>query len=124
MTGAVGATIEVGGALEEAVEDAAAKRVYVNVEDKNAIAVVDAVAHKMVATWTLDACDGPTGLAFDAKNHLLLAACDGSTAIVDSTSGKTVAHFPIADARRRQRLRSGDRAGLRLERAGRPHDRA
>jgi hypothetical protein len=96
MTGAVGATIQIGGTLEEAVEDAAAKRVYVNVEDKNAIAVVDAVAHTLVATWTLDACDGPTGLAFDASNHLLLASCDGSTAIVDTASGKTITHFPTA----------------------------
>jgi hypothetical protein len=93
MTGAVGATIDVGGTLEEAVEDVAAHRVYVNVEDKNAIAVVDTQSHKVVATWTLDACDGPTGLAADAANHLLLAACDGSTAVVDSTSGKTLTHF-------------------------------
>ena len=96
MTGAVEATIQVGGALEEAVEDPAAKRVYVNVEDANAIAVVDAAAHTVVAKWPVAACDGPTGLAFDAQNHLLIAACDGSTAIVDSASGKTVAHFPTS----------------------------
>ena len=96
MTGAVGATIQIGGALEEAVEDPAAGRVYVNVEDANAIAVVDAAAHTVVGKWPLTDCDGPTGLAFDARNHHLLASCDGSTAIVDSTSGKTVAHFPTA----------------------------
>ena len=39
---------------------------------------MDSHTHKLVATWPLAGCEGPTGLAFDAKNHLLLSACDGS----------------------------------------------
>ncbi len=97
MSGRVIATIEVGGRLEEAVEDAAANRVYVNVEDKNAIAVVDSRAHKLLETWPLADCDGPTGLAFDAKNHLLLSACDGRMAVTDSRQGKAVTSFPIGN---------------------------
>jgi len=95
MSARVIATIEVGGELEEAIEDAAANRVYVNVEDKNAIAVVDTVAHKLIQTWPLPGCDGPTGLAFDAANHLLLSACDGKMTVTDSRSGKNVTEFPI-----------------------------
>ena len=71
-------------------------RVYVNVEDKGTIAVIDTVKHTMVATWPITGCEGPTGLAFDAKNHLLLSACDEKMAVIDSTSGKTVTSFPIA----------------------------
>lgn len=97
MSGRVTATIEVGGQLEEAVEDASANRVYVNVEDKNAIAVVDTSAHKLVATWPLSGCEGPTGLAFDPKNHLLLSACDGRMVVTDSRSGTMVASFRIGD---------------------------
>lgn len=96
MTANVIATIAIGGALEEAVEDPAANRVYVNVEDKNSIAVVDTMKHEVVARWPIADCDGPTGLAFDAKNHLLLSACDGKMAVTDSTSGKGVTSFPIA----------------------------
>jgi DNA-binding beta-propeller fold protein YncE len=96
-SGRVIATIEVGGQLEEAVEDAAANRVYVNVEDKNAIAVVDSRDHKLLETWPLVDCDEPTGLAFDAKNHLLLSACDGRMAVTDSRSGKAVTNFPIGN---------------------------
>jgi DNA-binding beta-propeller fold protein YncE len=95
MSGSVIATIAVSGQLEEAVEDAAADRVYVNVEDKNAIAVVDSRAHKLVKTWPLTGCDGPTGLAFDARNHRLLSACDGRMIVTDSRSGKAVTEFPI-----------------------------
>jgi DNA-binding beta-propeller fold protein YncE len=97
MSARVIATIEVGGQLEEAVEDAAANRVYVNVEDKNAIAVVDTRAHKLLETWPLPACEGPTGLAFDARNHLLLSACDGKMIVTDSRSGKAVTSFSIGN---------------------------
>jgi len=48
-------------------------------------------------TWPIAECEGPTGLAFDAKNHLLLSACDGKMAVIDSISGKTVTSFPIGD---------------------------
>lgn len=95
LTAKVIATIEIGGQLEEAVEDAAASRVYVNVEDKNVIAVVDTRTHSLIATWPIAECDAPTGLAFDQKNHLLLAACDGRMAVVDSVGGKAVTSFPI-----------------------------
>jgi len=97
MTGKVIATIEVGGELEEAVEDSAAHRVYVNVEDKGALSVIDTRTHEVVATWPLAECEGPTGLAFDEKHHLLLSACDGRMAVVDSRTGNAVTSFPIAD---------------------------
>jgi len=95
MSGKVIATVDIGGQLEEAVEDPAAHRVFVNVEDRGAIAVVDTIAHRLVATWPLPACDGPTGLAFDAAHHLLLSACDGRMAVTDSQTGKAVTSFPI-----------------------------
>lgn len=97
MSGRVIATIDVGGQLEEAVEDAAANRVYVNVEDKNAIAVVDSRAHRLLEIWPLPGCEGPTGLAFDARNHLLLSACDGKMTVTDSRSGKAVTDFAIGN---------------------------
>lgn len=96
MSAKVIATIEIGGQLEEAVEDAAVNQVYVNVEDKGSIAVVDTRTHAVVATWPMANCDAPTGLAFDQKNHRLLSACSGRMAVVDSRSGKTVTSFPIA----------------------------
>jgi DNA-binding beta-propeller fold protein YncE len=92
------ATIEVGGVLEEAVDDPAAHRVFVNVEDQNAIAVVDTLKHAVVARWPLAGCEAPTALTFDAKNHLLLSACgdSGTMVVVDSTVGKVTTSFPIA----------------------------
>jgi DNA-binding beta-propeller fold protein YncE len=94
LTATVIATIAVGGELEEAVEDPAAHRVYVNVENKGALAVIDTLTHAVVATWPLG-CEGPTGLAFDATNHVLLSACDGKMAVTDSRTGKSLGSFPI-----------------------------
>ena len=91
------ATIMLSGELEEAVEDPAANRMFVNIEDKGAIGVMDTVKHTLVAEWPIAGCEGPTGLAYDQKNHLLLSACDGKMAVTDSTSGKAVTSFPIPD---------------------------
>jgi len=97
QTAKVLATIDVGGELEEAVEDATAGRMFVNIEDKGAIGVIDTKTHALVATWPMAGCEGPTGMAFDPKNHLILSACDGKMAVTDSTTGKAVTSFPIAD---------------------------
>jgi DNA-binding beta-propeller fold protein YncE len=81
--------IEVGGALELAATDGSGKA-YVNVEDKNEIAVIDVPKRTVLARWALTGCDGPTGLAYDAADKLLIAACDGATDLVDARTGKVV----------------------------------
>lgn len=83
---AVGA-VTVGGALEEGAADGSG-RVFVNVEDKNEIAVIDVAARKVTTRWALAGCDGPTGLTYDSQDRLLIAACDGATALVRTDSGK------------------------------------
>ena len=83
------ATITVGGDLEAAAVDGAG-RAFVNVEDKNEIAVIDIAARKVTARYTLTGCDGPTGIAYDAADHMLIAACDGATDFVDAKTGKVL----------------------------------
>lgn len=84
------ATIPVGGALEAGAVDGAG-HAFVNVEDKSEIAVLDLAGRKVTGRYALKGCEGPTGLAYDANDKLLIAACDGATALVDATSGKTLA---------------------------------
>lgn len=83
-------SITVGGDLEAAAVDGAG-RAYVNVENKNEIAVLDIAKRSVVTRYALAGCDGPTGLAYDAADKQLIAACDGSTVVVDATTGKVVA---------------------------------
>lgn len=83
------ATIMVGGELEAAAVDGAG-HAFVNVEDKNEIAVVDIAARKVTARYALAGCDGPTGVAYDPADHMLIAACDGATDFVDARTGKVL----------------------------------
>ena len=88
-THTVAGTIDIGGDLEAAVTDGTGKA-FVNVENKNEIVAVDLAAKKVLAHYPLAGCDGPTGLAYDAADKLLIAACDGSTEVVDARTGKVV----------------------------------
>jgi hypothetical protein len=82
-------TIDVGGELEAAAVDGTGKA-FVNVEDKKEIAVVDLAARKVVARYALTGCSAPTGIAYDAADHMLMSACDGATAFVDARTGKVL----------------------------------
>ncbi|MYM41192.1 YncE family protein [Duganella qianjiadongensis] len=88
------ASIAVNGKPEFAVADD--KRIYVNIEDKNAIAVIDVASDSVVANWGLAGCDEPTGLAFDATHQRLFSVCgNGVLAVTDAASGKAVARRAI-----------------------------
>ncbi len=85
----VAGSIDVGGDLEAAVADGTGKA-FVNVENKNEIVALDIAQRKVIAHYPLTGCDGPTGLAYDAADKLLIAACDGSTDVVDAKTGQVV----------------------------------
>jgi len=88
-------TIKVGGRPEFAVTDGAG-RIYFNIEDKNAIEVIDIAAGKVIAHWPLAGCEEPTGLALDIAHARLFAACKNKLAtVVDARDGKHVADFAI-----------------------------
>ena len=84
--------LAVGGTLEFAVADGRG-RVFVNVEDRNEIAVIDVVGHRVVATrWALPGCEEPSGLAHDPVRGLLLSVCGNRTAVaLDATTGRVIA---------------------------------
>jgi len=89
--------IAVGGKLEFAAVDGTG-RVFVNVEDKAEIAVVDVAGRKVAAHYPLTGCEEPTGLALDQAAGLLLAACGNQKAVaVQAKDGKIVATLPIGE---------------------------
>jgi DNA-binding beta-propeller fold protein YncE len=83
-------SIAIGGALEFA-QVGGGRRLYVNVEDKNEIAVVDIATRKVVARYPLAGCQGPTGLAYVAGNRLIAACANGIAEILDAATGKVIA---------------------------------
>ncbi len=95
--GKVLGTIDLGGAPEQAASDGKG-RLYVDLEDKNSVAVVDTKAMKLVTSYGLDGKgEGPAGMGFDAKNHRLYVCChDPQTMVVlDSNTGKVLGSVPI-----------------------------
>jgi len=92
-TGKVAGTVALGGKPEFAVSDDNGK-VFVNLEDKNSIAALDAKNMTVLATWPIAPCDGPSGLAIDRKTSRLFAACEKQMVAVDSKTGKVVATVP------------------------------
>jgi YVTN family beta-propeller protein len=96
-TGKVLATIPLGGKPEFAVSDGKGK-VYVNIEDKNQMAQVDATKNTVLKTWPIDPCQDPSALAIDIAHHRLFAGCDNKMlAVVDSDSGNVVTTVPIGE---------------------------
>jgi YVTN family beta-propeller protein len=93
----VKATIEVGGKLEFGVEYLAQGLVFVNAEDKNFVAEIDAKKHTLVARIPLAPAESPTGLAIDQKHGILFAGCDKMMAVVDIAGGKVIATPAIGD---------------------------
>jgi len=88
-------SIKLPGRPETGVSDGKGK-VFVNLEDKNAIAVIDINARKVVGTWPLAGCEEPTGLAFDGATNRLFSGCHNSAlVVVDAASGKNVQKLTI-----------------------------
>jgi DNA-binding beta-propeller fold protein YncE len=95
--GSVVGTIDLGGGPEQAVTDGQG-HIYVDIEDKDNIAVVDARTLKVTAHYDLAGKGGgPGGLALDAENHVLFAAChDPATMVILSAGdGKIITTLPI-----------------------------
>ena len=95
-TDKVTATINVGGRPETAVADGKGM-VYVNIEDKSEIVVVDMKNYKVLNRWSLSPAEGPTGLAFDRTTQRLFAGCDKLLMVLNAANGKIVAKLPIGD---------------------------
>ena len=89
-------TIELGGNPEFPVADGAG-RIFVNIEDKSEVAVIDTAKLSMTQHWLLAPGVEPTGLALDSAHHRLFSGCRGSKTLVimDSESGKVITSLPI-----------------------------
>ncbi len=90
-TGAVLATIDVGGAPELVAVDGKG-RLYTNLEDKDQLGVVDTLGMKAIGQWPLAPGNGPSGVAVDAAHHRAFSVCHGSKTleIFDTDSGKVL----------------------------------
>jgi hypothetical protein len=95
--GTVVGTLDLGGAPEQAVSDGKGT-IYVNITDKANIAVVDAKNRKVTAHYDVSSKgSGGSGLALDAKNHILFAYYrqpSPTVVIVNAENGNIITTLP------------------------------
>jgi YVTN family beta-propeller protein len=93
----VAGTIPLGGKPEFARSDKKG-RVFVNIEDKNEVAVIDARKLSVEARWPVAPCEEPGGMAIDAKSRRLFVGCGNKLLMVMSADdGKVLAKLPIGE---------------------------
>jgi hypothetical protein len=88
--------IELGGKPEFLASDEAGKA-YVNLEDKDQVAVVDLKAKKVLAHWPVAPGGSPVGLSIDAAKHRLFVGCrkPQKLLVMSTDDGKVLADLPI-----------------------------
>lgn len=94
--GRIDPPIELGGSPEFLASDGTGK-VYINMEDKDVVAVVDLQSRKVVARWPVAPGGHPVGMAIDAAAHRLFIGCRNpqKMIVMDSRNGNIEAALPI-----------------------------
>ena len=94
--GTVVGTLDLGAAPEQAVTDSNG-HIYVDIEDKDNLAVVDTKALQVTAHYDIaEKAKVPASLAFDVKNKILFVGCRNTpTMDIMNTDAKIITSLPI-----------------------------
>lgn len=95
-SGKIDAPITLGGAPEFLASDGAGK-VFINLEDKNEVAVVDLQARKVLAHWPVAPGGSPVGMSIDAAAHKIFIGCrkPQKLIVMSTEDGKVLGNEPI-----------------------------
>jgi DNA-binding beta-propeller fold protein YncE len=88
-TGAIVATFPLGGTPQATVVDAKRGRIYVNLEDRSAVAVIDTTSRKVTTVWSIAPGENQSGLAIDLERQRLFVGCRNKLMVMlDATTGE------------------------------------
>jgi outer membrane protein assembly factor BamB len=95
-TGKADAPVELGGKPEFLAADGRG-RAYVNLVDKDQVAVVDTKTMKVLNKWSTGPGGSPVGMAMDVARRRLFIGCRKPQKLVvtDANDGKVIAALPI-----------------------------
>ena len=95
-SGKIEAPIELGGKPEFLASDGSGK-LYINLVDKDNVAVVDFEARKVIAHWPVAPGGSPVGMSIDTKNHRLFIGCrkPQKLIVMSTNDGKVISDLPI-----------------------------
>jgi len=96
--GKIDAPIDLGGAPEFLASDGAGK-LYVNLMDKDEVAVVDLHERKVVARWAVAPGGSPVGMSIDTKTRRLMIGCRNPRRLIvmSTDDGKVLSDLPIGE---------------------------
>jgi len=96
QTATIDPPIDLGGKPEFLASDGAGK-VYINLVDKNEVAVVDIKTRKVLAHWPVAPGGAPVGMSIDAKKRLLFIGCRNPQKLIvmSADDGKVLTDLPI-----------------------------
>jgi hypothetical protein len=96
--GKIDASIDLGGAPEFLASDGAGK-LYVNLMDKDEVAVVDLHERKVVARWAVAPGGSPVGMSIDTKTRRLMIGCRNPRRLIvmSTDDGKVLSDLPIGE---------------------------
>jgi DNA-binding beta-propeller fold protein YncE len=79
--------------------EGSSSRMFINLTDKHAVAVVDRKAMKEIARWPILTQADNSPMAYDEPHHRLLVVCrkPGTLLVMDSDSGKVITQLPAAE---------------------------
>ena len=89
-------TIPLAGKPEAAVSDGKGK-VYVNIEDKSEVCMINVKTWKVEQTWSIAPGEEPSGLALDNETHRLFSATSKLMVVLDAETGKVITTLPTGD---------------------------
>jgi hypothetical protein len=94
--GKIDPPIALGGAPEFLASDGTGK-VYINLQDKDVVAVVDLQTKKVTARWSVAPGGSPVGMALDKKTHRLFIGCrkPQKMIVMSAEDGKVLSALPI-----------------------------
>lgn len=95
--GKIDSPIDLGGKPEFLASDGAGK-IYVNLEDKSEVAVVDIKARKVLAHWPVAPGGSPVGMSMDTNKRRLFIGCRNPQKLIvmNADDGKVIADLPIS----------------------------
>ncbi len=98
QSGKIDPPIALGGAPEFLAADGAG-RVFVNLEDKDVVAVVDLKSRSVVARWPVSPGGAPVGMAFDREHKTLIVGCRKPQRLIvmSAADGKALSDLPIGN---------------------------
>jgi DNA-binding beta-propeller fold protein YncE len=96
-TGDIVGTAELEDDSPEGAASDGKGKIFVNNEGKSTIQVIDVRTMKVLASWPLAPCEGPTGIAYDRATNRIFSGCGKTSVVLDATSGKVVATIANGD---------------------------